>query len=212
VIIAADGSISDVKATARGGASRRRLLGDGSIGGGTAIVTQSAVPLSGTHTIFSYKVQTIISIPAGQLMEGSILTNVGSTSDVPLFSVSVNNQLKCLRGNTHLVWETVGDQYFTLDSRDGQADVYMYGFFVKNRANGEEVMHDDYPKCLGEAGCSEVPAGFSLDVCQGYLLMHYGTQGDTFDFGMRLIKWRDDVVRLYWPEMKVSMCCSGWEG
>jgi len=88
----------------------------------------------------------------------------------------------------------------------------MYVFFVKNCANGEEVMHDDYPECLGEAGCSEVPAGYSLDVRQGYLRTHYGTQGDTFDFGMRLIKWRDDVVHLYWPEMKVSMCCLGWEG
>jgi len=197
VTIAADGSISDVNATAPGGASRRRLLDHDSIGGGTAIVTQSALQCRFGDCY--YEKTTII--PPGQLKVVSHPTN-GSTLDVSLFSVTLNFQRKC--AFVSVEWDA-SNPTFTLDNSDGQGEVNMRGFFAKNRATGKEVMYDNDVDCLGHPSC-RVPGGSSVNM-RAYLINHEADQGDTIDFGMRLLISKGAVAHLYWPRMEVIQYC-----
>jgi hypothetical protein len=215
VTIAADGSISDVNATAPGGASRRRLLDNGSVGGGTAIVTGSSIS-SNYHS-------TSFSIPAGQLKVVSDPTNVGSTLDVSLYSITVK---KCgIRRSDmgdkgiHVDLYSYGDDFFTLDNSAGQGGVSLYGIFVKDRANGEVLRFEydlwcpDIKYNYYDAGCSEyyqpLPGGSKVRVLPtpgG--IETAANEGDTLDVGMRLLLSEGAVVHLYWPKIEMYQYCS----
>jgi len=215
VTIAADGSISDVNATAPGGASRRRLLDNGSVGGGTAIVTGSRI---GNHFHL-----TSFSIPAGQLKVVSDPTNVGSTLDVSLYSITVKKcgirsyypKIRVNLSNEYTYqYGSYGGDFFTLDNSAGQGGVSLYGFFVKDRANGEVIWFEDEFLCPDiKRRCSQhffrpLPGGSKVRVQpDGCGFETLANEGDTFDVGMRLLLSEGAVVHLYWPKIEMTQEC-----
>jgi hypothetical protein len=101
----------------------------------------------------------------------------------------------------------------------GVDNISDYGFYVK-KASGETVADDrrlrarytNSPFCAFKGKNKQCQDPVTRDkvryVRPGGNSVHEFTDGETYEFGMRMTVWTDDEIALYWPSVNIYHCCS----